>query len=151
MYDKNKAVKYALKWALKRNPKYYNYDNFGGDCTNFISQCLYAGGLQMNYFEKGWYYINGNKKSASWTGVEFLYSYLKIKNYIEEITFEKASIGDIIQFSKNGVKFTHSLIVTKKQNNELYICCHSNDAKNKNIREYDFKKIRIMRIIDKNF
>lgn len=43
MYDRNKSVEYARKWALGRNPLYYNYDNIGGDCTNFISQCLFEG------------------------------------------------------------------------------------------------------------
>lgn len=42
-YKRNLAVAYAKKWALSRNPKYYNFDPVGGDCTNFISQCLYAG------------------------------------------------------------------------------------------------------------
>ena len=28
------------KWATRRNPKYYNFDKLGGDCTNFISQCI---------------------------------------------------------------------------------------------------------------
>ena len=31
----------------------------------------------MNYNKNnGWYYINGNKKSPSWTGVEFLFRFL---------------------------------------------------------------------------
>ncbi|MBQ3571404.1 MAG: amidase domain-containing protein, partial [Clostridia bacterium] len=42
-YNRQNAVEYAKKWALKRNPKYYNFDNIGGDCTSFASQCLFAG------------------------------------------------------------------------------------------------------------
>lgn len=75
-YDRNLAIGYALKWALDRNPKYYNYDRLGGDCTNFISQCLFAGMSQMNYSSNPWYYIDANRKSPSWTGVEFLYDFL---------------------------------------------------------------------------
>ena len=48
-YNRKKAVEYALKWALDRNPRYLDYDDLGGDCTNFISQCLYAGIEEMNY------------------------------------------------------------------------------------------------------
>ena len=40
-YKKDDSVKYAKKWAYLRNPKYYNYDAIGGDCTNFVSQCIY--------------------------------------------------------------------------------------------------------------
>ena len=42
-YDKISAITYAKKWAMARNPKYYNFDNLGGDCTSFVSQCLFAG------------------------------------------------------------------------------------------------------------
>ncbi len=40
-YEHELAVKYAKKWALSRNPKYYNFDPIGGDCTSFVSQCLF--------------------------------------------------------------------------------------------------------------
>ena len=42
-YKRDDSVKYAKKWAYLRNPKYYNYDAIGGDCTNFVSQCIYEG------------------------------------------------------------------------------------------------------------
>lgn len=46
-YDRISAVNYAKKWALSRNPKFYDFDPIGGDCTNFISQCIYAGAKVM--------------------------------------------------------------------------------------------------------
>ena len=48
-YDRKQAIKYAKAWAYFRNPNYYNFDNIGGDCTNYISQCIYAGCRVMNY------------------------------------------------------------------------------------------------------
>ena len=39
-YEREKAVQYAKKWAYGRNPEYFNFDPIGGDCTNFISQCI---------------------------------------------------------------------------------------------------------------
>ena len=48
-YNREKAIVYAQKWAYARNPNYYNFDHVGGDCTSFISQCLYAGTGVMNY------------------------------------------------------------------------------------------------------
>ena len=75
-YNIQKVYEYAEKWAFDRNPKYYNFDSGGGDCTSFASQCILAGANVMNYNkEKGWYYINGNNKSPSWSGVHFLYNY----------------------------------------------------------------------------
>ena len=49
MYDRAKAVAYAHQWAYSRNPAYYDFSAIGGDCTNFVSQCLRAGGAPMNY------------------------------------------------------------------------------------------------------
>ena len=48
-YDRAAAVVYAHRWAFKRNPAYYDYEEIGGDCTNYASQCLYAGSGIMNY------------------------------------------------------------------------------------------------------
>ena len=48
-YDRISAINYAHKWALSRNPRYYNFDAVGGDCTSFISQFLFAGSQKMNY------------------------------------------------------------------------------------------------------
>ena len=45
-YSPDKAVAYADKWATSRNPKYKQYP--GVDCCNFVSQCLYAGGMPKN-------------------------------------------------------------------------------------------------------
>ena len=48
-YDRAKAVAYAERWALSRNPRYYDFEDIGGDCTNFASQCIYAGAGVMNW------------------------------------------------------------------------------------------------------
>ena len=76
-YDRAAAVMYAHRWAYGRNPQFYDYESLGGDCTNFASQCLYAGGGLMNYTpELGWFYINGSNKAPAWTGVQYLFQFL---------------------------------------------------------------------------
>ena len=76
-YNRTAVVEYARKWAFSRNPNYYNFDSVGGDCTSFASQCIYAGSEKMNYTKNmGWYYSNGNNKSPSWSGVEYLHQFL---------------------------------------------------------------------------
>ena len=37
---------YARKWWEGRNPL-YTYSNYSEDCANFVSQCIYAGGMPM--------------------------------------------------------------------------------------------------------
>ena len=73
-YNRRAAVAYAHRWAYGRNPAYYDYEQLGGDCTNFASQCIYAGCGIMNFTPTfGWYYIDANQKAPAWTGVQYLY------------------------------------------------------------------------------
>lgn len=149
-YNRKLAVEYARKWALSRNPAYYDYDKIGGDCTNFISQCLYTGKKEMNYRGYGWYYRNGNNKSPSWAGVEYLYNFL-INNKHEGprgrvIDKSQLEIGDIIQLSFDGVFFGHSLIATEINNGEILICTHTIDSKDRSLDSYNYKKVRFLHI-----
>lgn len=80
-YDRGAAVRYAHRWAYDRNPAYYDFSELGGDCTNFASQCLYAGSGVMDHTPTfGWYYISGNQKSPSWSGVPYFYNFLTRKD-----------------------------------------------------------------------
>lgn len=149
-YNRKNAILYAQKWAFKRNPKYYNYDLLGGDCTNFISQCLYAGLPHMNYQGYGWYYADANHKSASWTGVEFLYNFL-INNSGNGprgtlIVKDELELGDLIQLSFNQNIYSHTLIITQIQNQNILVCAHSNDALNRHLDSYIYEKIRYIKI-----
>lgn len=53
------------------NSAYYNYNPLGGDCTNYTSQCIYAGGMPQvvcePYGTSGWYYKTSSNRSATWT------------------------------------------------------------------------------------
>ncbi|HIS96851.1 MAG TPA: amidase domain-containing protein, partial [Candidatus Scatomorpha pullistercoris] len=76
-YDRQRAVAYARRWAYSRNPLFYNFTGIGGDCTNFISQCLLAGCCVMNCTPTfGWYYRNASDRAPAWTGVQYLYNFL---------------------------------------------------------------------------
>lgn len=149
-YNRQKAIEYANKWAFKRNPKYYNFDSLGGDCTNFVSQCIYAGSNKMNYTKLyGWYYKNANDKSPSWTGVEFLYNFLINNKSLGPFgaASNNIEIGDIAQLSFDGKNFTHSLIIVGKEKQQILIASHSFDSYGRNINTYMYKKIRFIHIV----
>ena len=64
-YDRERAVLYARRWALSRNPLFADFTGLGGNCTNFVSQCLYAGGCVMNFTPVyGWYYLSPDDRTA---------------------------------------------------------------------------------------
>ena len=76
-YNRLRAVEYARRWALSRNPLFPDYTGRGGDCTNFVSQAIYAGSCQMNFtVDFGWYYISPENRAPAWSGVEFMYDFL---------------------------------------------------------------------------
>ena len=150
-YLRNNVLEYAYEWAYKRNPAYYNYDKLGGDCTNFVSQCIYAGSKIMNYTKTfGWYYINANNKSPSWTGIEYLYNYFTRKSGVGPIG--KASkrnhlqVGDFVQLSFSGDIFAHTLLVTNIIEDNIYVTTHTFDNWNKLLDSYIYKNIRYVHI-----
>ena len=154
-YDREKAIQYAKRWAMDRNPKYYNFDTVGGDCTAFISQVIYAGSGVMNYGLNGWYYRNGNDKSPSWSGVEYLHKFLVnnhgVGPYAREVGINEIERGDIIQLSFDGVRFHHSLAVIdivkkRKSFNNILIATHTEDSLNRRVSTYTFNKIRFIKI-----
>lgn len=154
-YNRQKVLEYAQTWAYDRNPRYYNFDSIGGDCTSFASQCIFAGSNVMNYSKlNGWYYINGNDKSPSWSGVEFLYNFLTTNKlsgpYGKKVSQSEIEIGDIAQLSFDGNVFGHTLVIVKIENkldlNQIFISSHTFDSFNKRISEYNFEKIRFAHI-----
>lgn len=157
-YNREIAVNYAIKWAMRRNPAFYDYSKLGGDCTNFASQVLLAGGAGMNYQPVlGWYYLDPNRKSPSWTGVDFLYNFLvsnQTKGPIgKETNPSSVEVGDLIQLSyQGGAHFNHTLVITKFESpfgiGQIYVSAHSIDRYNVNlVKTYVWKQIRFIHIV----
>lgn len=155
-YSRGAAVRYAHEWAFARNPAFYDYHNIGGDCTNFVSQCIYAGSGVMNYGKNGgWYYIDGNRKSPSWTGVEFLHSFLTRAAktpgpFGREAEIGEMRPGDVVQLLFSGAAFSHSLFIVetgaKPSPDNILIATHSMDSDYRPISTYTVRKMRFIRI-----
>lgn len=156
-YMRQAAVDYAHRWAYSRNPVFYNYEEIGGDCTNFASQCLYAGSGVMNFTpDFGWYYINGNNKAPAWTGVEYLYQFLTRQDPSVGPAAVDARImdlmpGDLIQLSFDGETFSHTPVVVAADRprtpSEVLVAAHSYDSDNRPLSSYTFQKIRYLHIV----
>lgn len=144
-------IRYAQKWAFSRNPIYYDFENIGGDCTNFISQCLFAGGAAMNYtYDTGWYYSSVNNRAAAWSSVEYFYNFIisnkDIGPFGRLVPLSQIRVGDVVQLG-TGSKFYHTLLVVNLRNGEPYIAAHTNDAFNRPLSTYIYDNIRCMQII----
>ena len=153
-YSRQLAVAYATKWSLFRNPLYLDFSQIGGDCTNFVSQCLYAGSHIMNYNPiTGWYYRTPDDRTAAWTSVTFLYKYLTTHKgdgpFGNIVDLKEIKEGDVIQLEKDGV-FYHSLLVTNTPSiptiDNILISAHSFDSYNRVLSSYNFDSIRCIHI-----
>lgn len=154
-YDRQKAAEYAKKWAFDRNPAYLNFDNLGGDCTNFASQCIYAGSGVMNFTPvTGWYYISANNRTASWTGVKYLYNFLVnnqgIGPFAREVDARLIETGDIVQLSFDGINFAHTPVVvatgSSPSPSNILVAAHTFDSYNRPLITYPYQKIRYLHI-----
>lgn len=155
-YERRAAVRYARRWAYGRNPAFYDYEKIGGDCTNFASQCLYAGGGVMNFADPfGWYYIDSNQKSASWTGVVYLYDFLtrserSVGPIAREVELQDIRPGDLVQLSFDGETYQHTPVVVfarePKNLGDILIAAHSYDALDRPLDSYTFQKIRFLHV-----
>ncbi len=157
LYDRENAVLYAHEWAYRRNPRFYDFEKIGGDCTNFISQCIYAGCGVMNYTPvMGWYFISLNRRAPAWSGVPFLYNFLTTNKgagpYGQHMPLESAMIADVIQLSRDGVRYSHSLFIVQVGNppapENILITTHTLDSDNRPLSTYTYAASRLIHIID---
>ncbi|MBR1725026.1 MAG: amidase domain-containing protein [Ruminococcus sp.] len=148
--DISAELRYAARWAYYRNPAFYDFDALGGDCTNFISQCIYAGGAVMNYTpDTGWYYISPDDRAAAWTGVEYFARFITSNKgagpFGSVIPVRYAAPGDVIQLGGAG-RFYHSLLVIAVRGGIPYIAAHTRDANDVPLTAYRPERIRCLRI-----
>jgi len=149
-YDRNEVVSYAEEWAFARNPEYFDFEDFGGDCTNFASQCIFAGSKVMNYTrDYGWYYVSSYDRAPSWTSVELLFRFLTRNTgsgpFATEQPLKTAALGDIIQLSFDGAAFSHSLVVVNTRPN-IAVACHTMDSLGRQLSSYTYNIARLLHI-----
>ena len=147
-YNRERAVEYALRWALDRNPLFIDFTGIGGNCTNFVSQCILAGSCTMNYTKDfGWYYISSEDRAPAWSSVDYFYDFMVgvpnfasqnggIGPFAKEVAREELEIGDAIQLANANGEWYHTVLVCGFDGDEILICAQSNDARNRPLSSY---------------
>ena len=159
-YDRERAVEYAKAWALSRNPLFTDFTGGGGNCTNFVSQCLLAGSSVMDFTPTfGWYYRSQNDRAPAWTSVEFLYDFLTDSNdfggmpekqgpFAEVATSSmQIELGDVVQLANSSGDFYHTLIISDFTQNDILVCAHSDDALDRPLSSYPYTSLRILHVL----
>ncbi|MBR4036586.1 MAG: amidase domain-containing protein [Oscillospiraceae bacterium] len=172
-YNRDAAVSYAQQWWNTRNytGNYLAYDNFGGNCQNFASQCIHAGGIDMDYtgvHDVQWKFYDedlNNKATArgrsySWTGVDMFYSYA-VNNYADglvtltDIDYSYAEKGDIIHVGAY-YQWRHALLVTDVLKSgdgtlqDIVVASNTADRWNYPLSAYIYTGARLIHILGQN-
>lgn len=158
-YNRERAVEYARRWALSRNPLFIDFTGRGGDCTSFVSQCVFAGCGIMNYTPTfGWYYISPENRAPAWAGVDEFFNFVTgDAQFVEAnggtgprgfdvMRGEDIALGDVIQLANSQGEFYHSLIISGFTDDDILICAHSDDALDRPISTYNYTSLRIIHI-----
>lgn len=153
-YNRNAAVEYARQWAKSRNNTYYNFDGVGGDCTNFASQCLFAGVGVMNYEKDiGWYYNSPADRAAAWSDAgHFRRFMLTNKNegpFAASVPLNQLETGDFISLY-NGSVYYHTLIITGFSNSVPLVAAHTDDSYMRSLNTYHYISAQGLHILGAN-
>ena len=150
-YNRQRAVEYAKRYAFSQNPIFGNFRGIGGNCTNFISQALYAGTCVMNYTPTfGWYYRSLDDRSPSWSGVQFFYNFITTNGDVgpfgREVSLDFAEVGDIIQLGREEDGFYHTLLIVGYDGEDPLVAAQTDDAYARPLSTYTYDFSRYIKI-----
>ena len=151
-YLRERALTYAKKYAFGQNPVFGNFRGIGGNCTNFVSQCIYAGSCVMNYTPTfGWYYVSLEDRSPSWTGVQFFYNFMventDVGPFGKEVGPDEIEIGDVIQLGNERDGFYHTLLVVGFEGEDPLVAAQTDDAYARPLSTYSYDFSRFIKIL----
>ena len=167
-YDREAAIAYSEEWIGKRNPQWAYYDEYGGNCNNYASQVLFAGGIPMDIWgdiahQWKWYgeTVDARQimagRSPSWAGVEEFYQYVTY-NIGTGITVDldagyfEGQPGDLLQFGAQG-DWKHTVVikevVTDENGEPIDYLINSNTADRRNYpaMAYVYTDHRLIRVL----
>ncbi len=107
----------------------------------------------MNFTKTfGWYYIDANNKSPSWTGVPFFYNFMtrsdeSVGPVAVDAPIRLVRPGDVVQFSFDGENWNHTPViigVLAPVPEGIFVAAHSHDADYRPLSSYDYKEIRYL-------
>ena len=155
-YEREKALLYAERYAFSQNPAFGDFREIGGNCTNFVSQCIYAGSCKMNYTKTfGWYYISLDERAPAWTGVDFFYNFMVSNEGVgpfgKEAEREECEIGDAIQLGRNQDGFYHTLIIVGFDGDDILVAAQTDDAFERPLSTYTYDFLRFIKILGVRF
>ncbi|WP_307835509.1 amidase domain-containing protein [Streptomyces adelaidensis] len=134
-YDYKAMATYTEKYWKSYNPAYRKYNAAGGDCTNYLSQGLLAGGWKqistVTPEEYDTWYYAANGTADAWIGVnEWSWFTQTAKRTTALANVYQMDVGDVLQvdFNNDGSK-DHSMMTTYRSSSGVpYLTYHDADT-----------------------
>ncbi len=164
-YDREEALAYADRYAMERNGEWPDYSQYGGNCQNFASQCLLAGGIPMDTVGPNiwkWYGPDPSEtvweegRSPSWSGVNQFREYAMENSgfglsALVDAPYYSGQPGDLIQMGmEDGLRHTviiRSLVSgSSGQTVDYLIHSNTNDMENYPASLYGYPVFSLVRI-----
>ncbi len=151
-YIRENALLYARRYSFSQNPIFGNFAGIGGNCTNFVSQCIYAASCKMNYTPTfGWYYISMEDRAPSWTGVEFFYRFITTNTGLgpfgRDATPDEVELGDVIQLAREADGYYHTLLIVGFEGDDPLVAAQTDNAFERPLSTYTYDYSRYIKIL----
>lgn len=139
-YNYTAMANYLERYWNNYNPAYRSFSGSGGDCTNFVSQALRAGGWE---FKSGWYrnanywWYNWSNQSRSWTAVEYWATFARNSGRTSMLSnVWQLRKGDVLQVKPRGSnQKVHTMMVSYFNNNVPYFTYHSRNRYRRSLNQ----------------
>ena len=160
-YDRSRAVAYSSQWTGSRNEEWDDFSGRGGNCQNYVSQCLAAGGIPMDrQCDNRWMWNGAGNYTASWVGVDDFFAYAAGNQgsglaASTDFSYYSGEEGDLICMGSE-TDWNHivmiSQVVRDEQGNTVDYLINSNtsDVKNFPVGAYPNSYQRLIKIFGWN-
>ena len=149
-YDRQAAAAYADRYVDERNDAWPDYAGSGGNCQNFASQVLLAGGIPMDiYGDAVWKWYSdevsnspgAQGRSSSWTGVNQFVEYAAANTGYSlvaetEAPYFSGEPGDLLHMGIDG-DWGHTVVIASAvTNGQGEVVDYLVDSNTGNLRNY---------------
>lgn len=150
-YDRQAALAYMLRWVGQRNSQWGDYSDSGGNCMNYASQVLTAGGIPM---EPDWYWEDGDY-TMPWVNVGSFTDW--VEGGPETLVcsgdepYYSGQVGDLLLVGAENARDHATEISGLVQDEQgrtvdYLVCCNTADLKNFPAGAYYYTQQRLFRI-----
>ena len=152
-----------LAYVGRRNPGFMAYDDYGGNCMNFGSQVLLAGGIPMDTdggYETGWYWFGQHSATLPWVNVGWFLEYAAAEREhglaaVVNAPYFSGETGDIITMGVDepANHTTVILDVIRDENGlpiDYLLCSNTADLRNFPASAYYYTNRQLTKIIGWN-